>query len=362
MGSSRASPLAAESACNARRTAYDTRVVQQYKSLVWLVWALLGLLPGCVTGGLDLEVRAISARAPANVAVYLDVSEAGEPVEPEAGQLVLYEDGHRLDPSMTRQVLLDKELVVYHHTVLLVDNSGATDELVRAELGNAIALFAEEVTPVQPVSVFAYDGSEQLTLVAEFPRIKQARRKKLTPPKRLVPKDLSRNLNGAVLLGVKELERRLSGSGKPLGVGTLVIFAAGADLAGRTDSQAVMDWLYETRHRVLAIGYGEQSHEVEAFGKDGYFDAVSQDTISLAFEEAGHHVQNHFARGHLLAYCSPARSGERSLRIELQLPGQEGDRTGAATTQFSAEGFRAGCDSNALSRFNDSSRPSATGP
>jgi hypothetical protein len=353
MGGPRATPLVEfESACNVWRTAYDTRVVQ-HNSLVWLVWALFGLLPGCVSGGLDLQVRAVSTRAPANVAVYLDVSEAGEPVLLEAEQVVLFEDDHRLDPSMTQQVLLDQELVVYHHTVLLVDNSGATDDLVRSELGSAIAMFAEEVTPAQPLSVYAYDGREQLTLVAEFPRAKLGPGKRLTPPGRLVPKDLSRNLNGAVLLGAKELERRLSGSGKPLGVGTLVIFAAGADLAGRTDSQAVTDWLHETHHRVLAIGYGEQSHEVEAFGKDGYYDAVAQDTISLAFEEAGHHVQNHFARGHLLGYCSPARSGERSLRIEVQLPGEQGARTAGATTRFSAQGFRAGCDPKALPRFSE---------
>lgn len=339
------------------RTAYDTRVVQ-YNRFVLMVCALAALLSGCVSGGLDVEVRAVSARPPANVAVYLDVSKAGEPVPLEAEHFVLFEDDHRLDPSMTRQVLLDKELVVYHHTLLLVDNSGATDDLVRSELGNAITMFAEEVTPAQPVSVYAYDGREQLTLVAEFPRAKLAPGKKLTPPGRLVPRDLSRDLNGAVLLGAKELERRLAGSGRPLGVGTLVLFAAGPDLAGRTDSQAAMNWVHETPHRVLAIGYGEQSHEVEAFGKDGYYDAVTKDTLSLAFEEAGHHVQSHFARGRLLAYCSPARSGERSLRIEVQLADKQGELTGGAATRFNAERFRAGCDPKAPPRFSEPVAPS----
>ena len=308
-------------------------------------------LSGCAgVGGLDVDARAVATRPPANVAVYLNVS-SDDTAPLSAEDFTLFEDGHELHPSITRQRLLDQDKVVHHHTLLLVDNSLATDAGVRAEIANAIAAFAEEVTQTQTVAVYGYDGSTRLTPVAVFPRVNQPMATAL-PQTRLTPRDVSRNLNGAVLLAGAELDRLLKWSGKPLGVGTLVVFAAGADLAGRTDEAEVHDWLSTTRHRVLAIGYGEQSYAVEDFAKDGYYDAVGADTVSLAFEEAGHAVARESREGYLLSYCSPARGGTRLLRVDVQHAGApEDERSGSASVEFSADGFRAGCDSRALPKF-----------
>jgi hypothetical protein len=308
------------------------------------------LLAGCAgTGALDVEVRALATRPPANVAVYLNVS-SDEPSQLTAENFVLFEDDHELHPSMTRQMLLDPAKVVHRHTLLLVDNSLATDPAVRGELANAITAFAEEVTQTQTVAVYAYDGGTRLTPVAVFPHVNEPSVTAL-PMTRLKPRDVSRNLNGGIVRAGTELDRLLESSGKPVGVGTLVVFAAGADLAGRTDRGKVHDWLATTRHRVLCIGYGEQSYEVEDFAKDGYFDAVGADTVSLAFEEAGHDVAREAKHSYLLSYCSPARGGPRALRIDVRAgaPGEE--RSGSASVEFFADGFRAGCDPRALPRF-----------
>lgn len=300
-------------------------------------------------GGLETDVHAIAARPPANVAVYVNVA-SDDPARLSAENFTLSEDGHELHPSMTRQTLLDPAKVVHQHTLLLVDNSLATQSGVRAELANAIAAFAEEVTPTQAVNVYAYDGGTRLTPVAEFPQVAEPSATALAQT-RLTPRDVSRNLNGAVLAAGAELDRLLKRSGKSLGIGTLVVFAAGADLAGRMDQGRVHEWLEGTRHRVLAIGYGEQSHAVEAFGKDGYFDAVGVDTVSLAFEEAGHAVARRSRQGYLLSYCSPARGGTRLLRLEVHAGPTGQESTGSATVEFSAEGFRAGCDPRSLPTF-----------
>jgi hypothetical protein len=321
----------------------------------WYVLALsAAMLPagGCThIGGKAVEVRSLTARPPANVAVLLRVRTEAESFELQADNFTLYEDEQRLNPSLTRQLLLDQASALHHHTLLLVDNSLATDRAVRAELVSAISMFVEQVSKTQPVSVFAYDGSERLTLILEFPRQLEAGKLQPVALERLVPKDVSRNLNGAILLGARELERRLANSGKPLVAGTLVVFAAGADLAGRTQSAAVFDWLKRTEHRVLAIGYGEQSSSVESFAKHGYYDAVRLDTLSLAFEEAGHDVVDEHKRGYLLSYCSPARTGHRSLRIEVRGSGQPGELLGEVSTDFSAEGFSAGCNPRLLPKF-----------
>ncbi len=317
-------------------------------------WSLCCLLAstfaGCAgLGGLEADVHAVATRPPANVAVFVNVASDDES-RLSAENFTLSEDGHELHSSITRQTLLDPDKVVHRHTLLLVDNSLATDAGVRAELANAIAAFAEEVTETQAVAVYAYDGGTRLTPVSVFPRVNEPSATVL-PQTRLKPRDVSRNLNGAVLLAGAELDRLLQQSGKPLGIGTLVVFAAGADLAGRTDEGSVHDWLGSTRHRVLAIGYGEQSHAVEAFAKDGYFDAVGADTVSLAFEEAGHAVVRHSRQGYLLSYCSPARGGTRLLRLEVRAGAPDDERSGSASVEFSAEGFRAGCDPRSLPKF-----------
>ncbi len=317
----------------------------------WKFCALFSamLLGACVSmGGPDVRIRALAARPPANVAVYLSVGAEDRRLdELTASDFVLFEDEHQLSPEMTRQTLLDKSAVVAHHTVVLVDNSGATQPEVREELSSAISIFAEEVSDTQPISVYAYDGGERLTQVVEIPR---GAGKGVKVP-RLAPRDLSRNLNGAILEGGELLDRRLAAAGKPFGVGTLVVFAAGADLAGRTDGALVQKWLDETQTRVLAIGYGEQSDTVRSYAKDGYYDAVAQSTVSLAFEDAGHDVAEEFYHGFLLSYCSPARSGTRALRIDVRAPGGGDELLGEASSEFSAEGFRAGCEPTLLPRF-----------
>lgn len=300
-------------------------------------------------GGLETDVRAVATRPPANVAVYVNVS-SDEPSRLTAENFTLFEGGHELHPSITRQTLVDPTKVVHQHTLLLVDNSLATDPGVRAELANAIAAFAEEVTPTQTVAVYAYDGSTRLTPLAVFPRVNEPSATAL-PLTRLKPRDVSRNLNGAIVLAGAELDRLLKQSGKPLGVGTLVVFAAGADLAGRTDETDVHEWLRSSRHRVLAIGYGDQSYAVEAFAKHGFFDAVGADTVSLAFEEAGHAVARQSREGYLLSYCSPARGGTRLLRLDVRVGPPDAERSGSTSVEFSAEGFRAGCDPRSLPKF-----------
>jgi len=339
-----------ETLCRPAAAAYDSRVTWSAIGRSSLGVLLTSALSGCAgLGGLSADARAVATHPPANVAVYLNVS-SNDTTRLTAENFTLSEDGHELHPSITRQMLLDPAKVVHHHTLLLVDNSLATDAGVRGELANAIAAFAEEVTPTQTVAVYAYDGGTRLTPVTVFPRVNQPSPTAL-PQARLAPRDVSRNLNGAILLAGAELDRLLKWSGKPLGVGTLVVFAAGADLAGRTEEGSVHEWLGTTRHRVLAIGYGEQSYAVEEFAKDGYYDAVGADTVSLAFEEAGHAVARESREGYLLSYCSPARGGTRVLQLEVHTGPADAERSGSTSVEFSAEGFRAGCDPRSLPKF-----------
>jgi len=332
------------------------------------VIALLFASTGCTATGVHLEARAVASKRPSNVAAYLTVSEDGAPVtDLSAEDFGVFEDGEPIEVARTRQVLLDRELAIAHHTVVLVDHSAATDESVRNELAAAVSIFVERVRRTQAVTVFAYDGAAELRHVGEFPRSSDSPRQEVSALKRLRPSDTSRNLNGAVLLAAKELDARLGQYRKPLTAGTLLVFAGGPDLARRVEESAVYEFSSRTPHTVIAVGIGEGALALRDIGKDGFFDAHTADTLSLAFEEAAHRVAGAHGGGYLFAYCSPARSGKRQLRIEVRLPAKAGDapelqRRGSAYGEFDAEGFSAGCDPSTRPDFSRTKRGHAGGP
>lgn len=55
---------------------------------------------------------------------------------------------------------------------------------------------------------------------------------------------------------------------------------------------------------------------------------------------------------YLVQYCSPARAGERRLRLEVKHTNKEGEEHGGDfEIDFSAKGFRPGCNPNATPRL-----------
>lgn len=280
-----------------------------------------------------------------------------------ASDFQVFEEGLPIEFARTEQVLLDRELAVATHTLVLVDHSAATDKNVRDELAAAVSILLEQLRPTQAVSVFAYDGAAELRHIGEFPRSPDSPKQDVGALRKLQPRDTSRNLNGALLRGGEELDARLAQYQQPLKAGTLVIFAGGPDLAGRADPASVHRFLRETPLNVITIGFGDGSARVRDIGKSGFFDAHSVDTLSLAFEEAAHRIRGLHEGSYLFAYCSPARGGKRQLRIDARLPESAADaesepgtapkaaRTGSAYGEFTAEGFRSGCKSGATPKF-----------
>src|SRR5690606_10159778 len=63
---------------------------------------------------------------------------------------------------------------------------------------------------------------------------------------------------------------------------------------------------------------------------------------------------------YLLSYCSPARSGQRVLLVEVESP--KGDSTGSVEIQFSSDGFGSGCDASKIPRFEGAKAAPASAP
>ncbi|MFO7178462.1 MAG: hypothetical protein DIU78_007185 [Pseudomonadota bacterium] len=321
----------------------------------WLLLCLVTLI-GCLPhGGVRVEPIAIAARKPGVVSTYLSVTEGGKPVTGlTAESFVLHEDEAPLSPAQTRQVLLDPSRIAADHVLLLADYSLATDKEVRAELASAIGIFVEKVRPRQRVTVYAFDGSKDISLVADFARAESTTHEELAVLRRMKPTDTSRNLYGAVRLALEALDELLKEHDALVRRGTLVVFSGGSDLAGFSDAAAVRRAIEKHGHTVLAIGIGPDAEDIADIGVNGYVNAHSAETLSLAFEDAAHGVIAAQAARYLLAYCTPARAGRRTLRIEVVLPPEEegaGERRGEAVVEFDARNFGADCDPKQAVRY-----------
>lgn len=314
---------------------------------------LLGLCSACsLLNRVHVDPVATSFQKPSNVAAYLAVTDGDRPVtDLQIESFKIYENGQLLSPDEAHQTLLQTDLAGYHHALLLVDMSGegtADDALARA-----VGSFVETVRRTQPVSVFVFDGSPNLRFVADFPKSPEGAPADVHALAKMGSSDASRNLNGAVLSGLRELDARLAGQRRVAKVGTLVVFTRGPDLAGRVPEADAEKALSDSHDNVLALSIVEQAGPaLDTIGKDGTIKAQSPDSLGIAFDEAGTKARDLYEKYYLIAYCSPARSGTRRLKIEVNFRDVSGtDKHGSFTQDFDASGFGPGCNPETVPRF-----------
>ncbi len=333
-----------------------------------LSWAL----GGCgLFNGLDVKSVATSVQKPSNVALYLSVSDHGSPVTDLTEQnFQILENGTPVDPDQSGLTLLDRNLVAIHRTLLLVDMSGkADDKKAHESIARAAATFVADVRTTEDVTVYAFDGSARIRLIGEYPKGAEATPDKLQALADFVPRDPSRDLDGAVIQALQQLDARLMIVKKPVRVGTLVVFTRGPDLAGRTPKDKLEQALDKTDHEVFAIGIGKDKgdFDLEGLGRAGVVKAPSMGALGVAFENAASKIGQDYGKYYLISYCSPARAGERALRVKVTMTDKQGDEhAGSYSTEFDSKGFGPGCNSHDVPRFvvrlkkdTDTSRPAA---
>jgi hypothetical protein len=304
---------------------------------------------------------------PSNVAVYLTVNDGKNPVTDLTEQsFAIYENDQLVSIEDGGQVLLDRTLAAHFRTLLLVDVSSAKDEGARARLARAVASFVAAVRRTQAVTVYAFDGSADLRSVGDFPRGGDGPTD-LPELASAAPRDSSRNLNGAVQSGLKELGARLMTERKSVRVGTLVVLATGPDLAGRVSADQLAQAVDASPYQMLAVAVGQEgSFEIAPLDKNGALWAPSLNGIGPTLDDAASKVEDLMERHYLLAYCSPARAGVRRVRVEVLRVGTEGEeRKGSLSFEFDATGFGPGCNASTPPRFGasggDAEEPKANG-
>ncbi len=326
------------------------------KLLTLFLVPCLGLLSvGCgIFGGVQVRPLNSSVQKPSNVALYVAVENDQQPVGGlEAKNFQIYEDGVLVDADHSKLTLLDRDQVSLHHTVVLVDLSGKPDESTKRGIAKGVSHLVEKLLPTQGVTVLAFDGRPKLHPMGEFARSKDAPIPELPAIEAFQSQDESRNLNGAIVEGLEQLDARLMRQKKPVRVGTLVVFTRGDDLAGRVSADTVADALKETPHDVYAIGVeSPEARQIEEIGRKGVKKSADVAGIPVAFEDMGITLKKAWSKYYLVQYCSPGRSGVRRLRLEVQHDGEEGKvDKGAVELEFDATGFAGGCDPNVRPAF-----------
>jgi hypothetical protein len=314
--------------------------------------AALLLLSGCgVFRHVNVEPLATAAQRPSNVGAFVAVSDGEQPLtELTPSNFRVYENEQLVPSDQTQLTLLDPKLVAASQVVLLVDMSAAQTPAARTLAAKGALNFVEKVAPHAAVSVFAFDGGQNLVPIAALPRGNQA--VTMAALESFTPRDPSRNLNGAVLAGLGKLDMALAQSGKIVRIGTLVIYTAGPDVAGRVDRDKAHDAVWESPYDVFTIGVGEQADAAEDLARRGLVRAQAPDTLPIAFEEAADKTLQLLQKHYLVSYCSPARAGTRRLRLEVSYVNKEGEEHhGDFETEFKAQGFGPGCNPEVTPHF-----------
>lgn len=317
------------------------------------------VLAACGGGnpGLKLTRLNASAQRPSNVAVYFTVDTAdGDPVAGlEAKSFRISEDGQPVSVLESKQMILNPEIAAAHHTLLLIDMSGSVSEsddvplIIEAARG-----FAARVEKYQKVAVYAFDGSKQMTPLVGF-----TTGAPLQAGVEMIgefrTRDPSTNLHGAIVEGVKVLERQKRTASQPLSFGTLVVFTDGTDRAGRVTAEEVKRTLDGTEIDVFVIGVGAELDDgsLRAIGRDGAVISKDRGKIQEAFEQTAARIEAFSKRYYLLGYCSPARDGTHRLTIQTEVDGKSGE----LSYEFNARGFGPECDPERKPAFNTTRPP-----
>lgn len=319
-------------------------------SVVLGLFAGLTLLQGCqLFGGARIDELAIGTGKPSNVAAFVSVTRKGKPVAGlPASAFQLEENGQPINAETSQLQLVDAARHAAFHSVLLVDISESSQPEARRLVSKAAAAFVRRARRGQTVTVVAYDGSDKVKVVGEYPFDPHSDAPEMVDALiALVPADPSRNLRGAIAQGIEMLNERLESSGNTVRLGTLTVFTRGPDLAGRFTKKELDKALSENTHKLVAIDVtGSKLDDTsDLVSEDGFVHAQSADTLPIAFEEAATLVDGLRDQYYLISYCSPSRAGMRKLTVTVSIPDSDGkDDKESFSAPFDATGFSAACD------------------
>lgn len=318
------------------------------------------LVTGCVRGGsVQVLPVALSARKPANVAVVVVVNRDGHGVTYlTARDFRVSENDVPLDSAQIGLRLLPVHTVIARRVALLIDMTRPLDDSQRSQLFNGLAALVGKLRHRQAVSLYAFDGSEHVQLVAEFPRNigDQLAQTDLGLAKLLQyhPLDRSSSLYSALMDTAGKLDHGMANDKQPLRRGTVIVIAQNPDLAGRVSEPEARQFVEKSPHNyfLLTVGQWSTQTDVSWLGKTQALRAASFNTMSSSLDAIANAVEADFFRYYVVSYCSPARNGVRRLALQVTVSDDKGQKqSGTYSTSFDAKDFGPQCHSNLSPTF-----------
>ncbi|MBW3628174.1 MAG: VWA domain-containing protein [Gemmatimonadetes bacterium] len=311
--------------------------------------------PRTVTDDRGLAVRLASreVRKPANVSMLFQVTtSAGKPVPGlTVEDFTIYENDEPISRFEAARAIVPKPGKFVSRAVLVLDLSGSVlNAGSLPALKDAARSFITATLPASGGSdadagIWWFDGAAELHQLSGFSNNRTALLAAIDKIAPGLSKDVSTNLNGAVINAVA-LAADKSAEDKRRGLissNAVVIFTDGTDRAARRTDQEALNAVAKNKAdvSVYTIGLGSEIREssLRAIGIDGFVSARGVTELSGAFSAVGASIRAEANSYYLLEYCSPKRAGTNTVKVEVAREAL----SGSLATTFSAAGFGGGC-------------------
>lgn len=298
--------------------------------------------------GLDLDMIDSAVVPPANVAALVRVTDCdGGSLNALLGEksFSLSENGELLSELETTRSVTPAGRQMEQRTLIALDLSGSIQRSgLKHTMVQGARLFVKNLVPTHHVAVFGFDGRTDLVPYSPFTDNIEDLTRALDRVETAVLVDDSTNLNGAIVSALRILDRTVEAEEEDrysIARGSLVIFTDGKDQAGRVGRAEAEQAIEKSPHAVFAIQAGSETDEdmLDAIGKTGQFTATDPEAVLSAFDKVSVALGARARENYVVSYCSPARSGPRTLTITVRHEGL----VGSAELPFSSDGFGAGC-------------------
>ncbi len=308
---------------------------------------------------LILSIQDQYTTEPGKVSVFFKVSDAdGSPVPGlTADEFTIYEQGQNdacfntISKSEANSRISPNSQIFSNNTLLVLDLSASVLTTSLAELKTASASFIENVMPATTqesfkMAIYWFDGEDVLHELNPLTANKAELTAAVAGITADISEDVSTDLYGAVIKSTDIASNLLAESteGEKIGAASVVIFTDGTDQAARFTKEAAQQKVDTANPNIsfFTIGLGTEidTQVLTDIGKTSSVVANNKEELETTFNNISELVSRRASSFYLFEYCSPKRSGDNNLAIQVN----KGGIQGAVQTKFNATGFSGGCE------------------
>ena len=338
--------------------------IMKLKNLKLLCFAFFTLAFAMGCGGDDdsspqlrVTIEDQFVNLPSNVSVFFRVDDlsGGGLAGLTESDFNIYENGSLISSFEAVRKIQPNEQVFDYNIMLLLDLSGSVlgsenlEPLKQAAQGFVAEVLPEAQDPSEgaiEIEIWWFDGSENIKQLQPASADAVTLNAAIDGISANMSSDNSTNLYGAVIQSVEVASQRLTQTRQldEIGSSAVVVFTDGTDQANRASKGQAVEAVRNADRDIAfyTIGLGGEIDEsvLSDIGTTSFVSAVNIGELLDSFREIGDLINNRANSFYLLEYCSPKRSGNNQLTIEVT----SGSMTGSANTLFDASNFNGSCN------------------